>query len=208
MSELTNQITTQLQLHSQEALIKNRAQGIWYTGADLLEDIALCKASLQQQSVTAGQNMLISVDNTAVLPVLLLASWQLGINVTLIQPSTKLTPALAERYTAMVYATAPTQSLAAQLNPQEMSLLTLILNTAPNFAYFVHDLAPSLTQTPEANLQVTPTTAACSQQELLDRAQQLTPPATITNLYDLEHGILPLLANLLDPTPFALAWAG
>lgn len=207
MSELTNQITTQLQLHRQEALIKSRTQGIWYTGADLLEDIALCKSSLQQQAVTAGQNMLVSLDNSAVLPIVLLASWELGINITLAAPTTK--PSLVnDHYTAMVYTPTSTQQLATQLDPQQVSLLTLILNTAPNFAYLVQDLAPSLVQTPEATLTIAGHHTVYTQSTLLQRAQQLTPPAKITDLYDLDRGILPLLANLLQPTPVALAWAG
>jgi hypothetical protein len=208
MSTLTDQIETQLQLHRQAALIKNQAQGIWYTGGDLLEDIALCRTSLQQQSVGAGQQLLISLDNTAVLPVLLIASWKLGINVTLAAP-TKQRPSLPpDHFTAMVYPPNQMHILAAQVDPQQVSLLTLLLNTAPNFAYFVQDLAPALVQTPEAGLQLPGEPQVWSQAALLKALQTLPTNTPITDIYDLEHGILPLLANLLQPTPFALACAG
>jgi len=208
MSTLTDQIETQLQLHRQAALIKNQAQGIWYTGSDLLEDIALCRTSLQQQSVGAGQQLLISLDNTAVLPVLLIASWELGINVTLAAPTKRRPASTLNHFTAMVYTPQQMHALAAQVDQQQVSLLTLILNTAPNFAYFVQDLAPALVQTPEASLQLPGDAQIWSQAALLDALRTLPTNALITDIYDLEHGILPLLANLRQPTPFALASVG
>ena len=48
MSQLTKAITRQLQRQYAEPVLKD-LNGNWYTGADVLEDLALCETSLQQQ---------------------------------------------------------------------------------------------------------------------------------------------------------------
>ncbi len=59
MSQLTKAITRQLQRQYAEPVLKD-LNGNWYTGADVLEDLALCETSLQQQNVHAGQAILLS----------------------------------------------------------------------------------------------------------------------------------------------------
>lgn len=78
MSQLTKAITRQLQRQYAEPVFK-ASNGTWYTGADILEDLALCETSLQQQNVHAGQAILLSPMQAMTIPSLLLASWQLGL---------------------------------------------------------------------------------------------------------------------------------
>ncbi len=89
MSQLTKAITRQLQRQYAEPVLKD-LNGNWYTGADVLEDLALCETSLQQQNVHAGQAILLSPAQVVTIPGLLLASWQLGLTVTLTPPSRQL----------------------------------------------------------------------------------------------------------------------
>ncbi|ETY75494.1 hypothetical protein [Lactiplantibacillus fabifermentans] len=208
MSDLTDQVTVQLRKNYTQPLMKNNAQGIWYTGADLLEDLALCRTSLQQQTVGTGQNILISLNNATAIPVLLLASWQLGLTVTLLPPTSDLPTLAPQAYAAMVYPPNQTQRLAPNVDPQQISLLTLLLNTAPDFAYFVHDRAPQPATMPPADLLLPASNLATSQAELLAAIQDPTHATTVTDIYDLDTGIVPLLANLITPTPFSLASAG
>lgn len=208
MSVLTDKIEIQLRRNYQQPLLQNQAQGIWYTGADLLEDLTLCRTSLQQQAVQPGQAILISTTNPAPIPALLLASWQLGLTVTLTPPTAELPALHPKRYAAMVYSPSQTLQLIQQINPQEISHLTLLLNTAPDFAYFVHDFAPQTTATTTPALILPLSQTVISQDELLAAVTAQDWPATISDLYDLNTGILPLLANLLNPTPFSLATAG
>ena len=140
MSQLTKAITRQLQRQYAEPVLKD-LNGNWYTGADVLEDLALCETSLQQQNVHAGQAILLSPAQVVTIPGLLLASWQLGLTVTLTPPSRQLPELAPQIYAAMVYSPSQTNQLATKLDPHEISVLTLILNTAPNFAYLVHDHA-------------------------------------------------------------------
>ncbi|AVK64267.1 hypothetical protein C5Z26_09150 [Lactobacillus sp. CBA3606] len=202
MSTLTTAIEQQLRQNYQRPIIKTPTQGIWYTGADLLEDAALCRTSLQQQAVTPGQTILISLINLTTLPALLLASWQLNLTVQLTPPTATLPQLAPQRYAAMVYPPAQMQQLAQQLNPTEISRLPLLLNTAPDFAYFVHDLAPKLTTaTPPALIL-----AAGHAYSLADLKQAANSPSTpVIDIYDFETGIRPLLATLLNLTPFTLA---
>ncbi|BDZ29772.1 hypothetical protein RA086_01165 [Lactiplantibacillus sp. WILCCON 0030] len=208
MSVLTEKLETQLRKSYQQPILQSPTQGIWYTGADLLEDLTLCRTSLQQQAVRPGQAILISATNPATIPVLLIASWQLGLTVTLAPASSDLPELMTKRYAAMAYSTSQTLRLAKQVDPQKISLLTLLLNTAPDFAYFVHDLAPQPTVTKAPALVLPLSQTSVSQAELLTAALAPTQSTLITNLYDLNTGILPLLANLLAPTPFSLAAAG
>lgn len=208
MSSLTKKIETQLRKNYQQPLLQNQAQGIWYTGADLLEDLTLCRTSLQQQAGQPGQAILISTTNPAPIPALLLASWQLGLTVTLTPPTTELPALPLKRYAAMVYSAPQTLQLMQQIDPQEISHLTLLLNTAPDFAYFVHDLAPLTTVATAPALILPISQTVISQDELLTAVTAHNWPVTISDLYDLTTGILPLLANLLNPTPFSLATAG
>ena len=207
MSTLTEKIVNQLRRNYQQPLLKNQSQGIWYTGADLLEDLTLCRTSLQQQALQPGQAILISTTNLAPIPLLLLASWQLGLTVTLTPPTTEEPKLPLKRYAAMAYSAPQTLQLMQQIDPQQVSHLTLLLNTAPDFAYFVHDLAPTAMITSPTALILPHHQVRLSQDDLLTAVTAQTWPATISNLYDLKNGILPLLANLLNPTPFSLATA-
>jgi len=208
MSTLTDQITTQLAQQPNTALIKNQTQGIWYTGADLLDDITLYQTSLRQQSVGAGQYLLVNHPLTAVLPVILIASWSLGINVTLTVPTTTLPNLTLDHYTAMIYPTQQTNILATQADPHQVSLLPLLLNTEPNFAYFVHDLEPAPVQAPEATLQLPGTHPAWSQADLLATIRKSPAKSPIPATADLTTSLFSLLAHLLQPTPITLDWAG
>jgi len=107
----------------------------------------------------------------------------------------------------MAYSAPQTLQLMQQIDPQQVSHLTLLLNTAPDFAYFVHDLAPTAMITSPTALILPHHQVRLSQDDLLTAVTAQTWPATISNLYDLKNGILPLLANLLNPTPFSLATA-
>lgn len=208
MSVLTDKIETQLRRNYQQPLLQNETQGIWYTGADLLEDLALCRTSLQQQAVQPGQAILISATNPVTIPILLIASWQLDLTVTLAPPTSALPELLTKRYAAMVYPAAQTLRLAKLIDPQQISLLTLLLNTAPDFAYFVHDLAPQPTVSATAALVLPRDQQAISQIDLLTAASKPNQSTHVANIYDLKTGILPMLANLLTPTPFSLASTG
>lgn len=203
MSQLTKIITRQLQRHYQQPVLQD-PNGNWYTGADVLEDVVLCKTSLQQQTVRPGQTILISPTQTAAIPGLLLASWQLGLTVTLTPPSLQL-PALApQAYAAMVYSPNQTQRLAQRLDPREISTLSLILNTAPRFTYLVHDNARLVDRDSQPDLILPADQIQFTQDQLLTLAEHRSPTDQLCDLYDFERGLLPCLTNLLTATPFTL----
>lgn len=203
MTTLTTAISHQLQRQYQRPVFKD-ARGNWYTGADILEDVALCKTSLQQQNVHAGQSILISQSELATIPSLLLASWQLNLTVTLTPPSSTLPELTPQAYAAMVYAPHQTQQLAANLDPHEISSLTLILNTAPNFSYLVHDHALPVRRQSQPDLILPATGEHLTQTEILTMLRATPSTDTIVEPYDLVHGLLPCLANLLHAIPFTM----
>ncbi|RRK10400.1 hypothetical protein D1831_07530 [Lactiplantibacillus garii] len=203
MSQLTKAITRQLQRQYQQPVLKD-ASGSWYTGADVLEDLALCETSLQQQNVHAGQAILISPTQVATIPGLLLASWQLGLTVTLTPPSNQLPELAPQVYAAMVYSPHQTERLATQLDPHEISMLTLILNTAPRFTYLVHDNAAPLTRASRPDLILPASRIQLTQKELLTIAEHHGPQDQLADLYDFKHGLLPCVTDLLTATPFTL----
>ncbi|WP_318767299.1 hypothetical protein [Lactiplantibacillus carotarum] len=204
MSQLTKAITRQLQRHYQQPVLKD-GSGNWYTGADVLEDLALCETSLQQQNVHAGQAILISPTQAATIPGLLLASWQLGLTVTLTPPSTHLPELTPQAYAAMVYSPTQTQQLADQLDPHEISMLTLILNTAPRFTYLVHDHALPIERQSRPDLILPASRDQFTQKELLNIAEHHASQTELTDLYDLKTGIIPCLTDLLTATPFTIS---
>lgn len=203
MSQLTTAITHQLQRRYQQPVFQ-ASTGSWYTGADVLEDLTLCVTSLQQQNVHAGQTILISSTAAATIPALLLASWQLDLTVTLTPPSPCLPQLSLDAYAAMVYAPTQTQQLAAQHDPREISMLTLILNTAPNFAYLVHDHALPMTRRSRPDLILPASQQQLTQTQLLTLAEHATPQPQLSDLFDLKAGLIPCLTNLLTATPFTL----
>ncbi len=203
MRQLTQLITQQLQQHYQTPVLTD-VNGSRYTGADLLEDLTLCRTSLKQQNVSAGQTILISPTQAATIPVLLLASWQLGLTVTLTPPSHHLPELAPQAYAAMVYSPLQTEQLAAQLDPHEISMLTLILNTAPRFTYLVHDNALPITRKSQPDLILPANQVQLTQRELLASTRHHVTQTDLTNLYDLENGLIPCLADLLTATPFTL----
>ncbi|MGY5436597.1 hypothetical protein [Lactiplantibacillus argentoratensis] len=179
MSQLTKAITRQLQRQYAEPVLKD-LNGNWYTGADVLEDLALCETSLQQQNVHAGQAILLSPAQVVTIPGLLLASWQLGLTVTLTPPSRQLPELAPQIYAAMVYSPSQTNQLATKLDPHEISVLTLILNTAPNFAYLVHDHAQPLTRRSQPDLILPASQLQFTQPQLLKMAEHGQTSATFT----------------------------
>ncbi|AVW09257.1 hypothetical protein [Lactiplantibacillus paraplantarum] len=203
MSQLTKAITRQLQRQYAEPVLKD-LNGNWYTGADMLEDLALCETSLQQQNVHAGQAILLSPAQVVTIPSLLLASWQLGLTVTLTPPSHQLPEIAPQVYAAMVYSSSQTNQLANQLDPSEISVLTLILNTAPNFAYLVHDHAQPLARHSHPDLILPANQCQFTQSQLLKMAEHDQPRECVHDLYDLETGLLPCLTNLITATPFTI----
>ncbi|MDG6768868.1 hypothetical protein ACEWFP_12580 [Lactiplantibacillus plantarum] len=203
MSQLTKAITRQLQRQYAEPVLKD-LNGNWYTGADVLEDLALCETSLQQQNVHAGQAILLSPAQVVTIPGLLLASWQLGLTVTLTPPSRQLPELAPQIYAAMVYSPSQTNHLATKLDPHEISVLTLILNTAPNFAYLVHDHAQPLTRRSQPDLILPASQLQFTQPQLLKMAEHGQTSAHVHDLYNLETGLLPCLTDLITATPFTI----
>lgn len=203
MSQLTKAITHQLQRQYAEPVFK-ASNGTWYTGADILEDLALCETSLQQQNVHAGQAILLSPMQAMTIPSLLLASWQLGLTVTLTPPSPRLPELAPQVYAAMVYSPTQTNQLATQLDPSKISVLTLILNTAPNFAYLVHDHAQPLARHRQPDLILPASQLQFTQSQLLKLAEHGQPREQVTDLYDFESGLLPCLTDLITATPITM----
>jgi len=203
MSQLTKAITRQLQRQYTQPVLKD-ARGSWYTGADVLEDLALCETSLQQQNVHAGQAILISPTQAVTIPGLLLASWQLGLTVTLTPPSSTLPELAPQVYAAMVYSPTQTNQLATKLDPREISMLTLILNTEPGFTYLVHDRAMPIARHSHPDLILPASQVQLTQQQLLQMAEHGQTRNHLTSLYDLETGLLPCLTDLITATPFTL----
>ncbi|MFB9769656.1 hypothetical protein [Lactiplantibacillus modestisalitolerans] len=204
MSQLTAAILNQLQTNYHQPVLR-LATGNWFTGADLLEDIQLCRTSLGQQQLQAGQTILLSPTQPAVIPGLLIASWQLGLTVTLTPPSSHQPDFSPQAYAAMVFSPSQTTRLAHQLDPQQISALTLILNTAPHFTYFVHDNAETLTRHSRPDLILPADQRQLTQAELYQQARATAPTATcVINVYDYQHGLLPCLGSLLAAQPVTI----
>ncbi|CAM3187541.1 hypothetical protein [Lactiplantibacillus plajomi] len=203
MSQLTQPIIRQLQRHYQQPVLRT-ASGSWYSGADVLEDIRLCTTSFRQQNVHAGQAVLISATATSAIPSLLLASWQLGLTVTLKSPEQHLPTLTPQAYAAMIYSADQINQLAGRLDPHQISVLTLILNTAPNFSYLVHDCAESMKRQSRPDLILPAHQLQLTQAAVYERARHRAPQTTLTSPYDLEAGLIPCLSNLLTGTPFTM----
>lgn len=112
MTKLTQQLTNKLENGQNTELIKDEVIASWFTGRQLIEDVANLRQHFINLKVKRGDIALISLANSALYPILMQSLWELGV---IAHP---------------VAATTPLSQLQAEFNEYDYTLLIVGIEVA------------------------------------------------------------------------------